>query len=121
MVLAMIIGAFADEPVGLGEVVQFDGWANVSWGMDIDSGDTGFTNSTSLNFTYNLFSTGSKNTEGFGVWGDLGIVIQYDPARSYNSGVASGTGLAGIAMPQIAVDHAKIHFGDMFYTSVFHD
>lgn len=118
MALAMTFVAFADVPVALNEVTDFSGSASVSWGVDLDSGKTGFTNSTSLNFNYNLFSTGDKNTEGSGVWGDLGIKLQYDPARSNQSGVASGTGLAGIAMPQIAVDHAKIHFGDMFYIGI---
>lgn len=118
MALAMVFAAFADEPAALNEVAAFSGWANVSWGMDLETGKTGFTNSTSLNFTYNLFSTGSKNTEGSGVWGDLGIKLDGDPARFHNSGTASGANVNGIALPALKVDHAKIHFGDIAYVGI---
>ena len=54
LMAAMAFGAFADEPVADVNVAEFSGNAAVTWGVDLDSGTTGFQNSTEVNLKLNL-------------------------------------------------------------------
>ena len=48
LMIAVAFGAFADEPVADVNVAEFSGNAAVQWGVDLDSGTTGFQNSTEV-------------------------------------------------------------------------
>ena len=47
LALAMIAGVFADEPVAESSIAGFSGNASVTWGVDLDSKKTGFSNDAS--------------------------------------------------------------------------
>ena len=71
LMTAMAFGAFADEPVADVNIAEFSGNAAVQWGVDLDSGTTGFQNSYEVNLKLNLLNNGTKSTTGDGVWGEL--------------------------------------------------
>jgi len=104
LALSMVFAAFADDPAAKNEVAEFTGNASVTWGVDLDTGKTGFTNSESANLKFTLMGTGDKATSGEGVWGELKIKVgdplQYD-GGAWKNGKAS-------------VDTAKIHIGENF-------
>ena len=121
LMAAMAFGAFADEPVADVNVAEFSGNAAVTWGVDLDSGTTGFQNSTEVNLKLNLLKGGSKSTTGDGVWGELVLKADGDPiqwqqkafsddAFSANKGMQDG----GNLKYQVYVDTAKIHIGPAY-------
>ena len=121
LMAAMAFGAFADEPVADVNVAEFSGNAAVTWGVDLDSGKTGFTNSTEVNLKLNLLKGGTKSTTGDGVWGELVLKADGDPiqwqqkdfsdkAFDANKGMMDG----GTLKYKVYVDTAKIHFGPAY-------
>ena len=73
MALSMVFAAFADEPALKNEVATFSGDASVTWGLDLDTFESGFQNATSGSFKFSLLSSGDKATTGDGIWGELKI------------------------------------------------
>ena len=121
LMAAMAFGAFADEPVADVNVAEFSGNAAVTWGVDLDSGTTGFQNSTEVNLKLNLLNGGTKSTTGDGVWGELVLKADGDPiqwqqkdfsdtAFQANKGMMDG----GTLKYKVYVDTAKIHFGPAY-------
>ncbi len=121
LMAAMAFGAFADEPVADVNVAEFSGNAAVTWGVDLDSGTTGFQNSTEVNLKLNLLKGGTKSTTGDGVWGELVLKADGDPiqwqqtafsdeAFSANKGMMDG----GALKYKVYVDTAKIHIGPAY-------
>ena len=121
LMAAMAFGAFADEPVADVNVAEFSGNAAVTWGVDLDSGKTGFKNSTEVNLKLNLLKGGTKSTTGDGVWGELVLKADGDPiqwqqkafsdtAFGANKGMMDG----GALKYKVYVDTAKIHFGPAY-------
>ena len=121
LMIAVAFGAFADEPVADVNVAEFSGNAAVQWGVDLDSGTTGFQNSTEVNLKLNLLKGGSKSTTGDGVWGELVLKADGDPiqwqqkafdddAFSANKGMQDG----GNLKYKVYVDVAKIHIGPVY-------
>ncbi|MDY4466805.1 MAG: hypothetical protein SPE30_11045, partial [Candidatus Treponema excrementipullorum] len=82
---------------------------SVQWGVDLDSGKTGFKNSASVTLKLNLLNEGSKSTTGDGVWGELVIKTKGDT-------FAKATNTSYLALPKmnVVVDTAKIHFGPAY-------
>lgn len=118
LMAAMAFGAFADEPVADVKVSEFTGNAAVTWGVDLDSGKTGFKNSTDVTLKLNLLNGGSKSTTGDGVWGELVIKTDGDTFVGWNNTAKDGDG-ANKGMGKdlklgVKVDTAKIHIGPAY-------
>jgi len=65
---------FADEPAVDIKLAEFNGNATAKWGVDLDAGQTGFTNTEGdLNIKLNLWNEGEKSTTGDGIWGEIKI------------------------------------------------
>ncbi len=124
---------FADEPAINTSIAEFSGNAEVKWGMDLDAGQHGFTNSTDSKLKVNLWDGGTKSTEGDDVWAELKIEAK---AGAIENGVFkdgaeqkpkitleededthkwTGKGEWDTTKPEIK--EAKIHFGD-FYVDI---
>ena len=78
LALSMVFGAFAAEPVANVNVSEFSGNASVTWGVDLDSGKTGFKNATEATLKLNLLDGGNASTKGEGVWGEIKIKTDGD-------------------------------------------
>ena len=107
--LALVGSVFAAEPVADVNVAEFSGNASVQWGVDLDSGKTGFKNSANVTLKLNLLNEGSKSTTGDGVWGELVIKTNGDT-------FAKATNLSYLALPamNVVVDKAQINFGPAY-------
>lgn len=131
LMTAMAFGAFAEEPVADVKIAEFSGNAAVQWGVDLDSGTTGFKNSYEVNLKLNLLNNGTKSTTGDGVWGELVLKTEEDtfigwengddsPEKSdeyinANTGLMGGTGNDKRTMGlKVYVDTAKIHIGPAY-------
>ena len=121
LMAAMAFGAFADEPVADVNVAEFSGNAAVTWGVDLDSGTTGFQNSTEVNLKLNLLNGGTKSTTGDGVWGELvlkadGDPIQWQQKAFSDAALKADKGMMdeGALKYKVYVDTAKIHFGPAY-------
>ncbi|MEE0133015.1 MAG: autotransporter outer membrane beta-barrel domain-containing protein [Treponema sp.] len=117
LMAAMAFGAFADEPVADVNVAEFSGNAAVTWGVDLDSGTTGFQNSTDVTLKLNLLNGGSKSTTGDGVWGELVIKTDGDTFVGWNNTTkddSANKGMKGALNLGVKVDTAKIHFGPAY-------
>ena len=129
LMTAMAFGAFAQdaEPVADVNIAEFSGNAAVQWGVDLDSGTTGFQNSYEVNLKLNLLNNGIKSTTGDGVWGELVLKTEEDTFIGWENGDDSpevgdeyfnaNTGLMGGGRNfglKVYVDVAKIHIGPAY-------
>ena len=116
LMAAMAFGAFADEPVADVKVAEFSGNAAVTWGVDLDSGTTGFKNDADVTLKLNLLNGGSKSTSGDGVWGELVIKTDGDTFVGWNGNgkVDANKGMGKDLNFGVKVDTAKIHFGPAY-------
>ena len=130
LMAAMAFGAFADEPVADVNVAEFSGNAAVTWGVDLDSGKTGFKNTSRVDLKLNLLNNGTKSTTGDGVWGELVLKVDGDTFiqwRHDNNAYGDGAfgpskGMAGtyengghgFFFKKIYVDKAQINFGPAY-------
>ena len=128
LMIAVAFGAFADEPVADVNVAEFSGNAAVQWGVDLDSGTTGFQNSYEVNLKLNLLNNGSKSTTGDGVWGELVLKVDGDTYAQWQNKTHGDTafaptkGMAGETaggdltafFKKVYVDVAKIHIGPAY-------
>ena len=119
LMIAVAFGAFADEPVADVNVAEFSGNAAVQWGVDLDSGTTGFQNSYEVNLKLNLLKGGSKSTTGDGVWGELVLKADGDPIQWQNkdqgdTAFAANKGMEESMKYKVFVDVAKIHIGPVY-------
>ena len=129
LMTAMAFGAFAQdaEPVADVNIAEFSGNAAVQWGVDLDSGTTGFQNSYEVNLKLNLLNNGIKSTTGDGVWGELVLKTEEDTFIGWENGDDSpevgdeyfnaNTGLMGDGRNfglKVYVDVAKIHIGPAY-------
>ncbi len=94
---------FADEPAIDTKIAEFNGNAEVKWGMDLDAGQHGFTNSTGGNLKVNLWNEGTKETDGDGVWADIQV-------KGKKGAVENGTPTWG----SWSVERAKLHINDFY-------
>jgi len=101
---------FADEPAIDIKVAEFTGDASVSWGMDLDAGQHGFTNSETAKMKINLWNEGTKEASGDGtVWAELKI-------KGAGKDVAQDA--TTFPIPSASLETAKLHFGDNFYIDI---
>ena len=127
LMTAMAFGAFADEPVADVNIAEFSGNAAVQWGVDLDSGTTGFKNSYEVNLKLNLLNNGTKSTTGDGVWGELVLKTEEDTFIGWENGddspemndeyINANKGLMGSGRNfglKVYVDTAKIHIGPAY-------
>lgn len=127
LMTAMAFGAFADEPVADVNIAEFSGNAAVQWGVDLDSGTTGFKNSYEVNLKLNLLNNGTKSTTGDGVWGELVLKTEEDTFIGWENGddspemndeyINANKGLMGSGRNfglKVYVDTAKIHVGPAY-------
>lgn len=127
LMTAMAFGAFADEPVADVNIAEFSGNAAVQWGVDLDSGTTGFKNSYEVNLKLNLLNNGTKSTTGDGVWGELVLKTEEDTFIGWENGddspevgdeyINANKGLMGSGRSlglKVYVDVAKIHIGPAY-------
>ena len=140
LALSMVFGAFADEPVANVNVSEFSGNASVTWGVDLDSGKTGFKNATEATLKLNLLDGGNASTKGEGVWGEIKIKTDGDTFLKFDeSGMNAPstdiefeeedgeiTGLESITINskanlfalKLKVDKALLHFGENAYVGI---
>ncbi|MCI7588940.1 MAG: autotransporter [Spirochaetia bacterium] len=109
LMLALVGSVFAAEPVADVNIAEFKGDASVQWGVNLDTGKTGFKNSASVTLKLNLLNEGSKSTTGDGVWGELVIKTKGDT-------FAKATNTSSLALPTmtVVVDKAQINFGPAY-------
>ncbi|AEE17493.1 autotransporter [Treponema brennaborense] len=122
LMLALVSSVFAAEPVADVKIAEFSGNASVQWGVNLDSGKTGFLNAYEVVFKLNLLNNGTKSTTGDGVWGELVLKTDDDTFIGWkntensdgkfnaNKGMQDGKNL-GL---KVFVDVAKIHLGPAY-------
>ena len=116
LALSMVFGAFADEPVANVNVSEFKGEASVQWGVDLDSGKTGFKNDAKVTMKLNLIDGGDKASTGEGIWGEIKIKTDGD---TFTKVEGNDKEFGALEIPaKIKVDTAKLHFGDNVYIGI---
>ena len=99
----------------------------MQWGVDLDTGTTGFKNSYEVNLKLNLLNNGTKSTTGDGVWGELVLKTEEDTFIGWENGddspemndeyINANTSLMGGGRAlglKVYVDVAKIHIGPAY-------
>ena len=140
LALSMVFCAFAAEPVANVNVSEFKGEASVTWGIDLDTEKTGFTNSTSAELKLNLLDGGDKSSTGEGIWGEIKIKTDGDTFLKFNESGMDYPILSSIDETEtkdnkeiikkstwsqgnlfnlkMKVDTAKLHFGENAYVGI---
>ena len=95
--------SFADEPVADVKVAELSGNAAVTWGVDLDTGKTGFKNTEEAKLKVNFTNEGTKKTEGEGIWAE--IELKGKSLYAENGAIKDGTA---------SVENAKLHFGPVY-------
>ena len=113
LMLALVGSVFAAEPVADVNIAEFKGDASVQWGVNLDTGETGFKNSANVSLKLNLLNEGSKSTTGDGVWGELVIKTDGDTFAKATNTSSLGAGLGSVPMT-VVVDKAQINFGPAY-------
>ena len=110
MAAMVAAAALADEPVAeLG--LELSGDSTLTWGVDLDEGDTGFKNEANAKAVVTFVKEGTKSTEGDGVWAEVGV--KFDGDLKYK---LEGDGSDAFVKDggKIALDVAKLHIGDLY-------
>ena len=98
---------FADELAVANEVVDFKGEAKVAWGLDLDAGQHGFTNSEKAEVKVKLWGETTKVTEGDDIWAELKIKTTEADLKGSGDTVALDGG-------KMSVEEAKLHINNIF-------
>jgi len=107
--------AFAEAPKTELKVQEFTGDASVTWGIDVDTLSTAFTNAAAAHLNIELGGAGDKSTTGENVWGEIKIKVDGDPLRILmNDSAAPTENDAG----NVIVDVAKLHLGTVAYIGI---
>ena len=120
LMLALVGSVFAAEPVADVNIAEFSGNASVQWGVNLDSGKTGFLNAYEVVFKLNLLNNGTKSTTGDGVWGELVLKTDGDSFVGWKNTSAGDTafapkeGMSNELKWKVYVDTAKVHFGPAY-------
>lgn len=110
LALSLATSVFAAEPVADLNVADFTGWASVGFGVNLDTGDTGFENATGVVLKINFFGEGDKSTTGDGIWGEVKVKTSVALLKADG---ASGTKV-GLADGAVTIDSAKLHIKDIY-------
>jgi len=114
LALAMIAGVFADEPVAEASVAKFSGEASVTWGVDLDTEKTGFSNHEKAELEIVFVKGGDKATSGDGVWAEIKIKTEGLQYKKANENNASKNAWWGGDKGFAEIDVAKIHLGPVY-------
>ena len=109
--------SFADEPVADLKVTELSGNASVTWGVDLDTGKTGFKNEGESTFKVNIANKGSKSTSGEGVWAEIGVEATQNVGFKSHGGTTDESGVGtwdGDNGGKVKVSAAKLHFGPVY-------
>ncbi|MCQ2578436.1 MAG: hypothetical protein MJ176_07875 [Treponema sp.] len=99
--LAMATAMFANPVMNI-NVVDFNGSASVSWGIDLDRGTTGFKNDTDVALKIHFLDEGTKATSSdASVWGEIEI-------KAGGVDVEKG---GSFTVPTPSVEKAILHIG----------
>ncbi len=109
MAAMVAAAAMADEPTADEMSIAVSGSEELTWGVDLDQGDTGFKNKAEAKVEVTFAKAGTKSTEGEGIWAELGVKVDGDV--KYKS-EANATG--GFDGGKVSVDVAKLHIGDLY-------
>ena len=110
MAAMVAAAALADEPVAeLG--VELSGDATLTWGVDLDEGDTGFKNEANAKAVVTFANEGTKTTEGEGVWAE--VAVKLDGNLKYKLD-GDGDDTFEKDGGKIVLDVAKLHIGDLY-------
>jgi len=111
MAAMVAAAAMADEPVAeLGLAVE--GSEELTWGVDLDEGDTGFKNAAAAKFTVTFAKGGTQSTEeGEGIWAEVGVKLDGDIKYKLD-----GDGSEAFVKDggKAVLDVAKLHIGDLY-------
>mgnify|MGYP002858429266 CR=1 FL=1 len=105
---------------GLNLSTGLTGDASVTWGLDLDTGKSGFTTDQNIKLKLDVLNLGEiwagENKDGIPVWGEIRIYTKGDPLR-YMVDSDSDTDLyTNDGDFAILVDRAKVHVGNAFIT-----
>ena len=107
--LAMATAMFAD-PEAVSSIAKFDGDASVTWGVDLDSGKTGFKNAVGGGLRLVLMNEGTKATSSDAtVWGE--IEIKAKKVGYQSEGADISLGWDGDNKGTFSVEKALLHIG----------
>ncbi|MBO4320196.1 MAG: hypothetical protein J5857_06980 [Treponema sp.] len=109
MAAMVAAAAMADEPTADEMSIAVSGSEQLTWGVDLDDGKTGFKNEASAKVEVTFAKAGTKSTEGEGVWAELGVKVDGDV--KYKSEKNETGGFDG---GKVSVDVAKLHIGDLY-------
>ena len=111
MAAMVAAAAMADEPVAeLGVAVE--GSETLTWGVDLDEGDTGFKNEATAKVTVTFAKGGEKKSEeGEGIWAEVSAKLDGDLKYKFDGdGSESFVRDSG----KSALGEAKLHIGPMY-------
>ncbi len=105
--IAAIAGGMMFAEPEFAPSVTLDGSATAKWGVDLDAGQTGFTNETSGDFKVTLWGEGTRELEaGDDVWAELKVTgKEFKLDKGKNDG------------GDWELNEAKLHIGD-FYVGI---
>ena len=109
--------SFADEPVADLKVTELSGNASVTWGVDLDTGKTGFKNEGESTFKVNIANKGSKSVSGEGVYAEIGVEATQNVGFKSHSATTDESGVGtwdGDNGGKVKVSAAKLHFGPVY-------
>ena len=109
--------SFADEPVADLKVAELSGNASVTWGVDLDTGKTGFRNEGESTFKVNIANKGSKSVSGEGVYAEIGVEATQNVGFKSHSATTDESGVGtwdGDNGGKVKVSAAKLHFGPVY-------
>jgi hypothetical protein len=109
MAAMVAAAAMADEPTADEMSIAVSGSEELTWGVDLDEGDTGFKNKAEAKVEVTFAKAGTKSTEGEGVWAELGVKVDGD-LKYKSEKDATGAFDGG----KVKVDTAKIHINDLY-------
>ena len=104
MAAMVAAAAMADEPAVDLSIAEVSGNAKLTWGVDLDEGDTGFKNDTEAKLKVNFVNGGSTLSEGEGIWGEVEVKVG-DALIAENGEIKGG---------KAAIETAKLHIGDLY-------
>ena len=109
--------SFADEPVADLKVTELSGNASVTWGVDLDTGKTGFKNEGESTFKVNIANKGSKSVSGEGVYAEIGVEATQNVGFKSHSATTDESGVGtwdGDNGGKVKVSAAQLHFGPVY-------
>ncbi len=99
--------SFAAEPA-VNQSVSLSGDASVTWGVDLDTGKTGFKNEANATLEVVFTGEGTKETTGEGIWAEIqakGTALSVKDTLTTTPTLTNGAA---------SIEKAKLHFGPVY-------